>query len=316
MKLNDVMVCTGSVGFLLLAFVWNPILGFFFSLIIPLPFLYYSSKLGRYQGLALSFIAILSISIIAGLIGHAYFIITGVEVCLLGLLLSELYRRKLSIGFTVFLGTAIMLFFGVIFLFMFEQPGANEHVDESHELSQMELERALNYLEDMGLEEEELIQLKQKGKTIIEIFLKISPALTIVWLGFMVWLNVMVSKPLFRLRGLKYPDFEPMDKWQTPEFLVWGLIVAGFAYFLPIDNMKWIAINAIIVICAIYAFHGISIVLFLMNKFKAPSWARFGLLLILSTQLFFWIALSMAGLFDQWIDFRKIHRHDNMNAST
>jgi len=98
-----------------------------------------------------------------------------------------------------------------------------------------------------------------------------------------------------------------MDRWQAPEFIVWGLIASGFALFLPISGIKWIAVNTLIVMSVIYLFNGLSIVLFVFNKYKIPAWARFGIYVVMTLQFLFWFVLALAGLFDQWIDFRKIH---------
>lgn len=68
------------------------------------------------------------------------------------------------------------------------------------------------------------------------------------------------------------------------------------------------AVNALIVILAIYLFHGLSIVVFFLNKFHVPSWIRLGIYFLIIIQQLFLIVLTFAGLFDQWIDFRKIHR--------
>ncbi|MFH1491258.1 MAG: DUF2232 domain-containing protein, partial [Pseudomonadota bacterium] len=69
-----------------------------------------------------------------------------------------------------------------------------------------------------------------------------------------------------------------------------------------------LAINALIVMLVIYVFHGLSIVLFLLNKYRVPQWMRVGAYFLILFQQIFLIGLCIAGLFDQWIDFRKIHR--------
>jgi uncharacterized protein YybS (DUF2232 family) len=118
----------------------------------------------------------------------------------------------------------------------------------------------------------------------------------------------VISKPLFRLGNLQYPEFAPMDQWQSPELMVWGVIAAGFALFLSIGGIRFLAINGLIVMAIIYVFHGLAIMLFFFNKHRVPHWVRFGTYLLILFQQIFWIVLAMAGLFDQWIDFRKIHK--------
>ena len=121
-------------------------------------------------------------------------------------------------------------------------------------------------------------------------------------------MNVVISKPLFRIGNLEYPAFGPLDQWQAPELMVWGVIAAGFASFLLKGIVQILAINALIVMVVIYVFHGISIVLFFLKKYNAPSWIRFGIYFLLIFQQIFLLGLAIAGLFDQWIDFRKIRK--------
>ena len=128
----------------------------------------------------------------------------------------------------------------------------------------------------------------------------------IVGTGFVVWINIVISRPLYRLTNLKYPEFGPMDKWHAPELMVWGVIASGFALFLSIPGVKLVAINGLIVMLAIYVFHGLSILLFFLNKYRVPSWLRFGIYFLIFFQQIFLIVLALAGLFDQWLDFRKI----------
>jgi uncharacterized protein YybS (DUF2232 family) len=108
--------------------------------------------------------------------------------------------------------------------------------------------------------------------------------------------------------NLNYPDFGPMDRWHAPEPMIWGVIVAGFSLFLPIHVIKLLAVNALIVMAIIYVFHGVSIVLYFLNKYHIPVWMRIGAYALIILQQIFWVGLAMAGLFDQWIDFRKIYK--------
>jgi uncharacterized protein YybS (DUF2232 family) len=130
----------------------------------------------------------------------------------------------------------------------------------------------------------------------------------IIGTGFALWLNIVIAKPLFKMRNLAYPDFISMDRWQAPDNLVWGLIAAGFALFFSSGSIEFLAINTLIVILAIYLFHGLSIIVFFLNKYNVPSWIRLGIYFLIIVQQLLLAVLTFAGLFDQWVDFRKIHR--------
>ncbi|MFH1243628.1 MAG: YybS family protein [Pseudomonadota bacterium] len=308
MKLTDLLGCVGGATFFLLASAWIPVFGPFLSLLTPLPFLYYSTKLGLYQGIKLAAAAMLAIGLITRLTGYPQIILFGVEFSLLGLALSELMRRRFSLGQTIFFATAFMLVVGWCFLFFISLSKNVGPFEMISEYLQGHLKETIEAYEETGITKENALELEQYAKVFMDIISKIYPSLMIVGTGFAVWLNVIIARPLFRIGHLEYPGFISMDRWQTPESLVWGVIVSGFALFFSSGGITLIAVNVLIVIMVAYLFHGLSIVLFFLNKYNIPSWMRVGIYFLIIIQQLFLVVLALAGLFDQWIDFRKIHR--------
>jgi len=310
MKITDIMGCTCTVLLLLLASVWVPFVGPFFSLLIPLPFLYYASRLGLSQGVKTGIISLFIVGLIARLTGYTHIILFCIEFSLLGVIISEIYRREFSFGSTIFWGTVLMLIVGIFFLFMIGLSKGMGPLDLILEYFQSNLGNSIRLYEDIGLEPEKVIQIKQFIQGLSDLIARIYPSLIIVGTAFVVWVNVVISRPLFRLKGVGYPDFGPMDRWQASEHMVWGVIAAGFALFFPISGIRSLAINALIVTSVIYVFHGLSIVMFFFNRHNIPGWARLGVYVLIVVQQIFLIVLAIAGLFDQWVDFRKIHRKE------
>jgi uncharacterized protein YybS (DUF2232 family) len=302
------MGCVGSAILLLLVPVWIPFIGPFFSLLTPLPFLYYTTKLGLPQGLKVVALTLLIVGLVAKLAGFIQIIFLCLEFSLLGLIISEIYRRKLTFGLTIFWGTCSMLLLGAIFLFLIALTKKMGPLELMLKYFQTNLGEAISAYENRGLSQEDVSQLREYSKLVTNIISMIYPALMITGTGFVVWVNVVISRPLFRMGNLNYPDFGPMDRWHAPEPMIWGVIVAGFSLFLPIHVIKLLAVNALIVMAIIYVFHGVSIVLYFLNKYHIPVWMRIGAYALIILQQIFWVGLAMAGLFDQWIDFRKIYK--------
>jgi len=308
MKVTDLMGCAGPVILLLFAATWIPFVGPFFIFLIPLPFLYYAAKLGLPDGLKITAVTLLIVGLIAKLAGYPQIIIFCFEFGLVGLILSEIYRRKYTLGLTMFLGTCATLIIGAIFLTLIALSQKMGPMEMILGYFQENLGATIRAYEEMGLEPEKVAQLKEYGKILTNVLEMIYPALSIIGSGLVVYIAVVFSRPLFRLGGVQYPDFAPMGQWQSHDFLVWGVIAAGFALFLSTGGIRFVAINGLIVMAVIYVFHGLAIVLFFFNKYNVPHWVRFGVYLLILFQQIFWIVLSLAGLFDQWIDFRKIHK--------
>jgi uncharacterized protein YybS (DUF2232 family) len=308
MKVTDVLGCACSASVLLFISAWVPIFGPFFSLLIPLPFLYYTSKSGLNQGVMIVVITLLTVVLIAKLMGFPEVLFLCLEFGLLGLIISEIYKRGYTFGFTIFWGTSLMLILGSIMLVLIGLTQNMGPLELILNYFQANLKETIHSYDNMGWDQEKILQLEEYSKVLVRVISKVYPSLMIVGTGLVVWINVVVSKPLFRFGNLKYPEFGPMDRWRTPEHMVWGVIAAGFSLFLPIAGVKLFAMNALIVMMTIYVFHGLSIVIFFLNKYRVPPWIRFGVYFLIIFQQIFLVGLAMAGLFDQWVDFRKIHR--------
>lgn len=308
MKATDVLGCLGGAAFLLLASAWIPFIGPFLSLLTPLPFLYYATRLGLYEGIKLSAVVVFAIGMTAHLAGRSQMVLFALEFSLIGLGLSELFRRNFSLGQTVFWGTVFMSLLGLASLFIIGLTKNAGPIEMILNYLQAELNTTLKAYEAANPGNEQALRLDGYIKAFMATVAKIYPALMILGTGFALWLNIIIAKPLFRIKGIHYPEFVPMDHWKAPDHLIWGVIVSGFALFFSSEPIEFLAINTLIVILAIYLFHGLSITLFFLNKYHVPSWIRIGIYLLIMIQQVFLAVLTLAGLFDQWVDFRKIHK--------
>lgn len=303
MKTTDVFGCVGGAAFFLLTYTFVPFFGPIFCLLTPLPFLYYSTKLGIHEGVKLAGLTLLFIFLVAKVTEYQQLIHIGIELGALGLSLSVLFRKRLGIGQTIFLATGFMVILNLGYLFFISLSGEFGPFEMINRYLEEHLRVTLQAYEEMGISKENLHEIETYGKTIIE---TVSLSLMIVGIGFCVWLNVVTARPVFRWGKLEYPGFIPMDRWQAPETMIWGVIGSGFALFLFTGVIKLIAANVLIVLMFIYLFQGMSIILFFLNKYHLPTWLRFGVYFLIIIQQLFLVILAIAGLFDQWIDFRRL----------
>lgn len=293
---------------LLLASVWIPIAGPFFSLLTPLPFLYYSAKLGVSQAVKLTCVSILVTGLIAAITRQSQLIFLCFEFSVLGLILSEIFRRKMTIGTSVLLGTCLLLLMGLLVLAVAGLRKNLGPLEMVYAYLLESLEETARIYTQVGADPEKAGAFQEYLKALKEVVALIYPSLMIVGSAFVVWLNVIMSRPLFIKRNLEYPDFGALDRWQSPELMVWGLIAAGFSLFLSFSPLRLVAVNALVIMLAIYFFHGLSVLLFYLNKYRVPPWMRFGVYALILLQQILVIGVTMAGLFDQWIDLRRIHQ--------
>lgn len=306
LKASDMGACIGTaIGFLAVS-AWVPFFGPLISLLTPLPFLFYATKLGLYQGAKIAVIAVLIAGLIAKITGTPQFVFACIIYSSLGLLVSEAFRREFSVGSTVFYGAATALVLGALFLIGAGLVVQKGPIEVLLDYFQRNLEQAIAIYQKSSSDEQTILLLQEYVRVVLAAIGKVYPALAAVYVSLVVWLNILVSRPLFRLKKQPYPSFPPMDRWFSPDRMVWGLIGAGFALFLPLDIIKLVAMNILIVMLVIYTFHGLAIFLFFMNKYRFPSWAKVGVFVLVFFQQIFLLIAALAGLFDQWVDFRKL----------
>jgi uncharacterized protein YybS (DUF2232 family) len=308
MKATDVLGCTGAVIAIFLATSWVPFFGPLISLLTPLPFLFYASKLGRLQGTILVVLSLLIIGLIASLLGQPKAVFLFIEYGLWGLVLAELFRQELSFGNTMLWGTAAMLLFGVVALFLLSPADKASPSDLFLEIVRTNVKETIQAIEQMEPDKEKVRLIKEQAEALIKIFEQIYLALAVMGMALVVWVNLAVSKVLFRLTRLKYPNFGALDQWHAPESMVWITIAAGFASFFLDGGIKFLAINALLVLGSIYAWQGLMIITFFFNKYRISAWVLSGFCFLIIIQKYLLLGVALAGLFDQWIDFRKLRQ--------
>jgi uncharacterized protein YybS (DUF2232 family) len=147
--------------------------------------------------------------------------------------------------------------------------------------------------------------------TAIDIFIRLSPALAAIAGAATVMLNLAVFWRWVGKKRMPYDLFGELPKWTTPEWLVWVLLAAGFAfqgfkYLIPIKPIETIAMDAFICVAAIYFCQGIAIMSFYFRMLAMPAAARAAIYLITCVQPVLAVLVCLAGVLDMWVDFRRL----------
>ncbi|MCD6186465.1 MAG: DUF2232 domain-containing protein [Deltaproteobacteria bacterium] len=301
---RDIAKGLAIITLMFAAGVYVPFIGFLCTILIPLPVLFYRSKLGRQAGLIIPGLAIIVTILLLGNISIDLFLL--IELMLLGFVLSEILELNLSIEKTILYSSCIVLFTGfTIVLFYCSMFDINPYaVISEYIIKNLELTIAL--YEDMGISEESLYIMSNAIDKLQYILVRIVPALIIAVTLFLIWTCILLSKPMLRAGKLFYPDFGSLNIWKAPEYLVWGVIVSGLMLLLPWNAFKILGINCIIILMVIYFFAGIAIVSFFFEKKGFPRILKSILYCMLALQQIILLLVIGLGFFDTWLNFRKL----------
>lgn len=284
--------------------VYMPIIGFISALFIPLPTLFYRSKLGRKTGAIIPVLTILLMTVFLG--GVSIDILFFFELLLLGFILSELFELDLTVEKTMLYASSFVVLTGIVCLLFYSQVSNTGIIALVSEYVAKNLELTLALYENMGVSAENIQMISASLNNIQYVLVRIIPAIVVTSTFFVSWSCLLIAKPMLKSRKLFYPAFGSLNLWKAPESLVWGVIGSGVMLILPYKTLKIIGLNILLVLMTIYFFQGIAIVSFYFEKKQFSRMLRFVLYSLIALQQIVLLVVIGLGIFDMWLNFRKL----------
>lgn len=148
----------------------------------------------------------------------------------------------------------------------------------------------------------------QTQALIVRLVVRLSPALVLLAAALSVLLSLRVFWQWAGSRRLSYNLFGDLQRWSAPEWTIWPLLAAGFAWqFVPVPAVKDVALNSLVILAAVYFCQGLAIIAYYFQAMKSPRIVRGLIYLIVFAQPELAVIVCVAGIFDLWIDFRRIN---------
>ena len=283
-----------------------PVFGFFCSLFIPLPTLYYRIKLGRTTGAIIPILGFIVMVVLLNTFTIDTVFFAGL--LLVGFILGELLEFRLPIDKTVLYTCGVVLIGTIVSLFIYSGVSGKNLFAILSQYVAHNLELSLVLYKSMGMSDENLRLIQGSLDKIQYVLVRIIPALTIASTLMVIWINILVSKALLKGRFRLHPDYEKLNQWQAPDFLVWAVIGCGLLMLFPAGAAKLLGLNVLLIAMTIYFFQGMGIVSFFFEKKRVPRFIKIPLYSLIALQQLVLIAVIGIGLFDMWFDFRKLKK--------
>lgn len=141
---------------------------------------------------------------------------------------------------------------------------------------------------------------------VLEMMIKLSPAIATMLAALSVMLSLRIFWRWAGKQRLSYPLFGELVRWSAPEWLIWGLIATGFGMMAPIAPVSEIALNAFLCFAIVYFCQGLAIMGFYFQALSVPTIVRAVIYFITIVQPVVSLVVCLAGIFDMWIDFRRL----------
>ena len=304
--LKDIVNGVLITSLIFAASILIPVFGFFCSLFIPLPTLYYRIKLGRRTSVIIPVLGFIIMVVI--LSSFTIDVVFFAGLLLVGFILGELLEYRIPIDKTVLYTCGVVLISAIVSLFIFSSVSGKNLFTILSQYVAYNIELSLALYQSLGMSEENLRLIQGSLDKIQYILVRIIPALTIASMLLVIWINILISKALLKSKFRLHSDYEKLNQWQAPDFMVWAVIGCGLLMLFPAGAAKLFGLNILLISMTIYFFQGMGIVSFFFKRKKVPRFFKILLYSLIALQQLALIAVIGLGLFDMWFDFRKLKK--------
>jgi uncharacterized protein YybS (DUF2232 family) len=293
-------------GALFLAVAAIPIAGGFVMLFAPAPILIFA--VGRLSPNLRATLSVLLAGVLVGVAagvsaGLTYFVSFGLAT----ILMCFLMERRSSFEVIVLVTAGGMLVAGTAAA-LIGAGSPDAMLTTIHQSLKAGMERGQDFYKAIGMDAGLSADTQASA---IDIFIRLSPALAAISSAVVVMLNLTVFWRWAGKKRLPYDLFGELPKWSTPEWLIWVLLAAGFAfqgfkYLIPIAPIETIAMDAFLCVAAVYFCQGLAIMSFYFRMLGMPAVARVAIYVITCVQPVLAVLVCLAGVLDMWVDFRRL----------
>jgi uncharacterized protein YybS (DUF2232 family) len=142
----------------------------------------------------------------------------------------------------------------------------------------------------------------------VPFFVRLAPGMIVSSALLISWLNLLLARKYARICSVPELAWEDWSRWRAPEHLVWGVVGGGFAALAAGGFLKYAGVNLLLAAGTVYFLQGLAVIGFYFDRWKLPRVFRAAVYAILLMQQFASLGAVLIGLFDMWLDFRRLAR--------
>lgn len=150
--------------------------------------------------------------------------------------------------------------------------------------------------------------LADHAKDIAAFMLGVAPSLIFVFALIAVVVNMVIGRRLIH-RHHAFAHVHNVARFRLPDYAIWAIIACGIGYFansylVNITWLKFVAINGLIGMGALYFFQGLAVAAYFLQGIKLPFLRMLAYMIIIFFFQTVALAIVMVGVADVWVDFR------------
>ncbi|MFQ5559725.1 MAG: DUF2232 domain-containing protein [Nitrospinota bacterium] len=301
---KEIVVLGVSAFLMAISASYIPFFGLLLASLSPAPLIILFFFLGRKAGLLVASVIFGAISLFLGTAFGALFIL---QYGVLGLVIGEAIRMNYSVMRILSLGSAVppFVWFVVLGIFLVGSGASLFTVVET--VIQANIENTIQLYKNAGLDFKHLEIIKREPSAISRLVIGALPSVLLISSFFSAFINYSLARWAVKKRyGIKWRRVQALKEFLIPDYLVWGLILGAFLTLASPGVLRLLGVNTSLVMLILYCVQGFAVVSFFLNKWGFSSPAKIFVYFILGIQPLTLILVTVLGLFDIWLDIRKI----------
>ncbi len=309
---RDVLLPYGIfLGILLVTWVIPP-LGVIVGVLTPVPLILVYLQRGKLTGLITITVVAVALWILVGAqLAIAFVSAYGI----MAAAMAEGTRLSLPFEKTVLfsaLAPAILTGLLVAVSMAGQEESLSQHLES---LLKKEAAGYVQELEKSGETPENIRAIRTAIDEMAPVLASIFPAFVLVSSLVGALINFLAVRFLWlKFYSRKYFEGVEVARWMIPDSLVWLLIGSVGALIVGEGLLRTAGLNLTVILLVLYLFQGLAVVAHFITAKAFPKWVWIVIFALLLFQPMFMGLVMGIGLFDIWVDFRKIRKAPPPNS--
>jgi len=289
---------------ILLVALFFPALGVFVGIFTPVPLILIYLQWGKPIGLISMGVLFM---VLVSLAGPQQAMIFVAEYALVAVIMGETIGLSLPYDRSIFFSTLGSAVLSIVLIWMFVADMGMSPVDFFKEEIDRALQKYLESAQELENSSVDMEVLKKFAGEASRMFAQAFPAIIAIGALTVAVINYFSVRFLWlRFYTSEYFAAADLTRWVLPDYWVWPFIISGGA-LLGLDSAGFaIGLNVFLVLFTLYFLQGMAIMHHFLQAKNAPRPLWVIIYILIFAQPIFMGLIMGVGLFDIWLDFRKL----------
>jgi hypothetical protein len=291
------------LGFLISAMFFPP-LWVVVGILAPVPLIFVYLRWGRGVGMVLLGLVF---GVLFSFVGYKQAVLFLSEYAVLAAVLSETIQFRLSFDKCILLGTLVAAALSIILLIFIFTDRESTLTEFFQKQVEGHFQLSMEALQAVGDKPEELKAMREFASGASSVMAQSYPSFITIGILMTAVVNYYTVRLLWgRIYGPGLFHPARFSGWVVPEQAVWGLIGSVGLLFLAEGILGALGLNLLSLVLVVYFLQGLAILIHFLESRNVPVFFWVLIFFVIVLQPLLIGAAVGLGIFDTWIDLRKI----------